>query len=99
MLRRNGWKGHGPVPWEHGPNRGFLRSLAALTGAARIGEDTRVTAATASCATPAPGHAALPEEFRGHRANLGVTESPGVRPTRMPLRVRCVTHRDLMRGQ
>ncbi len=40
LLRRNGWKGHGPVPWEHEPNRGFLRSLAALTEAAgRIGED------------------------------------------------------------
>jgi hypothetical protein len=40
MLRRNGWKGHGPVPWEHEPNRGFLRSLAALAAAAgRIGED------------------------------------------------------------
>ena len=39
-LRRNGWKGHGPVPWEHEPNRGFLRALAALTeAAARIGED------------------------------------------------------------
>ena len=39
MLRRNGWKGHGPVPWEHEPNRGFLRSLAALALAARaIGE-------------------------------------------------------------
>jgi hypothetical protein len=39
-LRRNGWKGHGPVPWEHEPNRGFLRALAALTEAAgRIGED------------------------------------------------------------
>ena len=25
LLRRNGWKGHGPVPWEHEPNRGFLR--------------------------------------------------------------------------
>ncbi len=30
MLRRNGWKGHGPVPWEHEANRGFLRSLALL---------------------------------------------------------------------
>ena len=30
QLRRNGWKGHGPVPWEHEPNRGFLRSLHAL---------------------------------------------------------------------
>jgi len=40
LLRRNGWKGHGPVPWEHAPNRGFLRALAALTEAAgRIGED------------------------------------------------------------
>jgi hypothetical protein len=40
MLRRNGWKGHGPVPWEHEPNRGFLRCLATLALAARaIGED------------------------------------------------------------
>ncbi len=40
LLRRNGWKGHGPVPWEHEPNRGFLRALAALSRAAgRIGED------------------------------------------------------------
>ncbi len=39
LLRRNGWKGHGPVPWEHVPNRGFLRALAALARAASaIGE-------------------------------------------------------------
>ena len=39
LLRRNGWKGHGPVPWSHEPNRGFLRALAALSRAAgRIGE-------------------------------------------------------------
>ena len=39
QLRRNGWKGHGPVPWDHVPNRGFLRALAALTrAAAAIGE-------------------------------------------------------------
>ena len=39
LLRRNGWKGNGPVPWEHEPNRGFLRSLALLALAARaIGE-------------------------------------------------------------
>ena len=25
QLRRAGWKGHGPVPWEHEPNQGFLR--------------------------------------------------------------------------
>ena len=29
-LRRNGWKGHGPVPWAHLPNQGFLRALYAL---------------------------------------------------------------------
>lgn len=38
-LRRNGWKGYGPVPWEHEPNRGFLRALGALAKAATaIGE-------------------------------------------------------------
>jgi hypothetical protein len=40
QLRRAGWKGHGPVPWEHEPNRGFLRSLHMLgAAAAAIGED------------------------------------------------------------
>ena len=39
QLRRNGWKGQGPVPWEHEPNRGFLRCLALLALSARaIGE-------------------------------------------------------------
>jgi len=38
-LRRAGWRGQGPIPWEHGPNRGFLRALAALARAAeQIGE-------------------------------------------------------------
>ena len=38
-LRRAGWKGYGPVPWSHEPNRGFLRALHALgRGAATIGE-------------------------------------------------------------
>lgn len=38
-LRRSGWRGQGPVPWSHEPNRGFLRALAALARAARaIGE-------------------------------------------------------------
>jgi hypothetical protein len=39
QLRRNGWKGHGPVPWSHEPNRGFLRCLQALARSAdAIGE-------------------------------------------------------------
>ena len=38
-LRRNGWKGFGPVPYSHEPNRGFLRCVAALARAAdSIGE-------------------------------------------------------------
>jgi hypothetical protein len=39
QLRRNGWKGFGPVPWAHVPNQGFLRALGALhRAAAAIGE-------------------------------------------------------------
>ena len=39
QLRRAGWRGHGPIPWEHEPNRGFLRSLHLLgLAAAAIGE-------------------------------------------------------------
>ena len=39
QLRRNGWKGHGPVPWSHEPNRGFLRCVHTLSRAAdAIGE-------------------------------------------------------------
>jgi hypothetical protein len=39
-LRRNGWKGHGSVPWSHVPNQGFLRCLNALAqAAAEIGEN------------------------------------------------------------
>lgn len=38
-LRRNGWKGHGPIPVSHEPNRGFLKALLLLgVAAAEIGE-------------------------------------------------------------
>ncbi|QYN35647.1 DUF3151 domain-containing protein [Pseudonocardia sp. DSM 110487] len=40
QLRRSGWKGFGPVPWSHEPNRGFLRALAALHKAAAAIEET-----------------------------------------------------------
>ncbi len=39
-LRKAGWRGAGPVPWSHEPNRGVLRAIAALgQAAAAIGED------------------------------------------------------------
>lgn len=38
-LRRSGWRGSGPVPWEHEPNQGFLRALWALAVAShRFGD-------------------------------------------------------------
>ncbi len=40
QLRRAGWKGYGPIPWDHEPNQGFLRALHMLASAATaIGED------------------------------------------------------------
>jgi hypothetical protein len=39
QLRRSGWRGNGPIPWEHEPNQGFLRALNMLArSAAAIGE-------------------------------------------------------------
>jgi hypothetical protein len=39
QLRHSGWKGHGPVPWAHRPNQGFLRCLHVLSRTAgEIGE-------------------------------------------------------------
>lgn len=35
-LRKAGWRGQGSVLWEHEPNRGFLRALAALSKAAGV---------------------------------------------------------------
>ncbi|MFC5337461.1 DUF3151 domain-containing protein [Leucobacter denitrificans] len=42
-LRKSGWRGAGPVPWSHEPNRGVLRALHALRrSAAAIGEADEV---------------------------------------------------------
>lgn len=42
-LRGAGWKGAGPIPWDHKPNRGFLRALYSLgRAAAAIGETDEV---------------------------------------------------------
>jgi len=47
-LRRAGWRGTGPIPWSHEPNRGFLTALHHLgVAAGRIGEDDEA----ARCAT------------------------------------------------
>jgi hypothetical protein len=43
-LRRNGWKGFGPVPWSHQPNQGFLRALYALGRAADAISETEEAA-------------------------------------------------------
>ena len=46
-LRRAGWKGQGPIPWSHEPNRGFLRALHALARAAgAIGEQDEAARCT-----------------------------------------------------
>ncbi|PVZ11174.1 DUF3151 domain-containing protein [Actinomycetospora cinnamomea] len=55
QLRRHGWKGFGPVPWDHEPNQGFLRSVAALAHAAQaIGETDEVERCTALLADSDP---------------------------------------------
>jgi hypothetical protein len=63
-LRRAGWKGHGPVPWSHEPNRGFLRALAVLGRAAgAIGEEPearRCATFLRDCDPTAPPVAAPP---------------------------------------
>lgn len=42
-LRKAGWRGQGPVPWSHEPNRGVLRALYLLRQAAvAIGEEAEV---------------------------------------------------------
>lgn len=39
-LRRAGWRGQGPIPASHAPNRGFLRALAMLGETSRrIGDE------------------------------------------------------------
>jgi hypothetical protein len=58
-LRRAGWKGQGPIPWAHEPNRGFLRALHALgVAAAGIGEDDEAARCAAFLADSDPEAAA-----------------------------------------
>ncbi|CAG7844383.1 hypothetical protein USB125703_00613 [Pseudoclavibacter triregionum] len=52
-LRKAGWRGQGPVPWSHEPNRGVLRAFAALRTAAEAigeaGEPERLDALLTDC--------------------------------------------------
>jgi hypothetical protein len=61
-LRRAGWKGTGPVPWSHEPNRGFLRAVHDLgQAAAAIGEQdeaARCAQLLADCDADAVQHLA-----------------------------------------
>ena len=62
-LRRAGWRGTGPVPVAHEPNRGFLRALLALAEAAdrirETDEAERCRRFLADCGTSAEEVAAL----------------------------------------
>ncbi|RRJ86997.1 DUF3151 domain-containing protein [Gulosibacter macacae] len=58
-LRKNGWRGQGPVPWSHEPNRGVLRAFWQLRRAAEeigeTGEPERLTALLADADPSAAG--------------------------------------------
>ena len=59
QLRRNGWRGAGPVPWSHVPNQGWLRCVAALGRAADgIGETEEATRCAELLAASDPAAAA-----------------------------------------
>src|SRR5699024_11177973 len=46
-LRRSGWRGQGPVPASHAPNRGFLRALEMLGETARrLGDEAEADRVT-----------------------------------------------------
>ena len=47
-LRQSGWRGQGPIPASHAPNRGFLRALAMLGETSRrLGDQAEADRVTA----------------------------------------------------
>lgn len=47
VLRKNGWRGAGPIPYSHEPNRGVLRALYELLLAAQtLGESSETVRLT-----------------------------------------------------
>ncbi|MBO1901247.1 DUF3151 domain-containing protein [Leucobacter weissii] len=78
-LRRAGWRGAGPVPWSHEPNRGVLRAVFALRrAAAGIGESTEVERLGALLSDADPG-AAEAIEADGGSAGPSAAGSSGSR--------------------
>ena len=74
-LRRAGWKGTGPVPWSHQPNRGFLVCVSALgCRSRRHRRDPR--------GRPLPGAAVRlrPDDRPGRRAHPRLTGGRATRP-------------------
>lgn len=64
-LRRHGWRGAGPIPWSHEPNRGFLRALYALGRASRaIGDDEEAQRIACFLADSAPEAQSQLEQLR-----------------------------------
>jgi hypothetical protein len=62
QLRRAGWHGHGPIPWQHEPNQGFLRALHMLgVAAAAIGEVEEATRCAEFLADSSPAAVAALE--------------------------------------
>jgi Protein of unknown function (DUF3151) len=59
QLRRAGWRGFGPVPWEHEPNQGFLRALHMLAlAASAIGDGDEAARCREFLAEASPAAAA-----------------------------------------
>ena len=66
QLRRNGWKGFGPVPFSHEPNQGFLRCVAVLArDSRRSGAAARIAEALNSRGGPPAANPVQPVVLAG----------------------------------
>jgi hypothetical protein len=75
-LRKAGWRGQGPVPWSHEPNRGVLLSLYTLRRAAEsFGELDEVQRLTDFLAMSDPAAVAEIEATVRPVSELPVTEA------------------------
>ena len=81
-LRGNGWRGTGPVPWNHEPNQGVLRAIGALVQTARaLGEDDEVVRCLNLLHDCDPAAApALGLDGSGKKAESKPITEPGVTP-------------------